>query len=153
VPVNSIATATFEAENSRLKTVIAKFEAEVATLKTETESAVAAKTETDSKNIALEENYKKLSEQYGVLMIEKVDAYVSDLKKLGFKNPETIGKDLPSDQRITILKQMKENFVTSAPGNTPTTPIEVPNKSVLDKTALLTKMGISEANAKFIKVN
>lgn len=153
VPVNTPITATFEAENSRLKTVIANFEAEVATLKLQTESAVAAKTETDAKNTELEENYKKLSEQYGVLMTEKVDAYVSDLKKLGFTNPEIIGKDLPSDQRITILKQMKENFVTSAPGNTPTTPIDVPNKTVLDKAALLAKMGVSEANAKLIKVN
>lgn len=153
VPVTSTVTATFEAENARLKTQVANFEAEVATLKAQTESVTAAKTETDAKNAELEDNYKKLSEQYGVLMTEKVDAYVSELKKLGFTNPEIIGKDLPSEQRITILKQMKENFVTSAPGNTPTTPINVPNKSVVDKAALLAKMGVSEENAKLIKVN
>ena len=145
--------ANFETEISRLKTVIANFEAEVATLNQQVTSTDLVKAQTDAKNVELEDNYKKLSEQYGVLMTEKVDTYVAELKKLGFTSPEIIGKDLPSEQRITILKQMKENFVTSAPGNTPTTPITVPNKSVIDKAALLAKMGVSEENAKLIKVN
>jgi hypothetical protein len=148
-----IGTATFEAEISRLKTLVANFEAEVTTLKDQVVATTTAKSEVETKNLELEDKYKTLSAQYGVLMTEKTDAYVAELKKLGFTNPDAIGKDLPSEQRITILKQMKENFVVSAPGNVPTAPISVPNRNVIDKAALLAKMGISEENAKLIKVN
>lgn len=148
-----VGTANFEAEIASLKTKVSNFEAENATLKTQVETANASKTETDNKYAALETDYKKLQEQYGVLMSEKTDVYVSELKKLGFKAPEEIGKELPIDQRIAVLKQMKDNFVINAPANNPTESINVQPKNIVDKAALLQKMGISPENAKLIKVN
>lgn len=118
--------ANFEADVEKYKKMSASFEAEVVTLK---ETTAALETNVTDLNAQLNDYKTKatsLEAEINTFIQEKTDAVVAELKTMGFKSPETIAAELPAKQRIEVLKQMKNNFVITAPSDSPVTPVEVP---------------------------
>jgi hypothetical protein len=144
-------SANFEAEIGKYKVIVANFEAEVAALKTEVDALKAAlpvvnvaPATPDAESLALKaqiDDYKSkvdaLTTENTGFIKEKTDVVIAELKTLGFKSPETIATDLPAKQRIELLKQMKSNFVTNAPAETPTTPVDAPKPKLSGKAAAI----------------
>jgi len=141
-------TANFEAEIGKYKQIVANFEAEVAALKTEVadlkNAAPVVVATPDAESLALKaqiDEYKtqvaNLTNENTGFIKEKTDVVIAELKTLGFKAPETIATELPAKQRIELLKQMKSNFVTNAPAETPTTPVDAPKPKLSGKAAAL----------------
>jgi hypothetical protein len=58
--------------------------------------------------------------KYEALLNTQVATVANELKSMGIANPDLIGKDIPPEQRLTILKAIKDNFVSSNPGVMPT---------------------------------
>jgi len=147
--VDTTATANFEAEIGKYKKIAADFEAENATLKAEVDALKAAPPAVapvvpDAESLALKaqiDDYKSkveaLTNENTGFIKEKTDVVIAELKTLGFKAPETIATDLPAKQRIELLKQMKSNFVTNAPAETPTTPVDAPKPKLTGKAAVM----------------
>lgn len=159
-PAPVVDTANFEAEIGKYKQIVANFEAEVAALKTEVaalkDAAPVVPVVPDAESLALKaqiDEYKSrvetLTNENTGFIKEKTDVVIAELKTLGFKAPETIAADLPAKQRIELLKQMKSNFVTNAPAETPTTPVDAPKPKLTGKAAAIET--IPEALRQYIK--
>jgi len=160
-PVVETSPANFEAEISKYKEIAANFEAENVALKAEvtalkTAEPVVVAPVPDAESVALKaqiDEYKiqvaNLTNENTGFIKEKTDVVIAELKTLGFKAPETIAADLPAKQRIELLKQMKSNFVTNAPAETPTTPVDAPKPKLTGKAAVLET--IPEELRKYVK--
>jgi hypothetical protein len=151
--VDTTSAANFEADLKKYKKISADFEAENVALKTETETLKAA-AEAEKANLTAQiDEYKSkvdaLTNENTGFIKEKTDVVIAELKTLGFKAPETIAADMPAKQRIEVLKQMKSNFVTSAPSDKPTEPIITPPPALTGKAAVMAT--IPEELRKYIK--
>lgn len=151
--VKTTSPANFEADLKKYKKISADFEAENAALKTETQTLKAAAEAEKATLTAQIDEYKSkvdtlTTENTGFIQ-EKTDVIIAELKTLGFKAPETIAADMPAKQRIEVLKQMKSNFVISAPSDNPTEPITTPPAPLTGKAAVIAT--IPEELRKFIK--
>jgi len=77
-----------------------------------------APTDAPSKGASLEPTAQSNEYQtkYEALLQTQVATVANELKNMGIADPDSIGKDIPPEQRLTILRAIKDNFVRSAPG-------------------------------------
>lgn len=75
---------------------------------------------TNGANLAPTTQPDEFKGKYEALLNTQVAAIANELKNLGIADPDSIGKDIPPEQRLTILKAIKDNYVQSAPGMIPT---------------------------------
>lgn len=118
-------------EDAIVKKVKAALEGEYAPLKTELESTKAAASDYKTK--------------YEGVLTDKLNSTLEELKSLGVVKPEDIGADLPIEQRIGVLSNVKTNIVKASPSTTPvTTPVTVatPQSNKVDD--VLKEIGISK---------
>jgi hypothetical protein len=54
--------------------------------------------------------------KYNALLQTQVATVANELKAMGIPDPDAIGKDMTAEQRLGVLKAIKENYVKSAPG-------------------------------------
>ena len=54
--------------------------------------------------------------KYEALLNTQVASVANELKNMGIADPDAIGKDMTAEQRLNVLKAIKDNYIKAQPG-------------------------------------